>query len=72
MQLKAEITTVQAMLSNVSSLSSLIKSQGSTPFPVMGPMVMVPTLSTVADAIKSQNDNMEKLLKTLTKLIDKL
>jgi len=65
----AELSVVKAMLSPV---SGQLGGLSSPVYPVAGNMVNLPGLPMAANAIKIQNDSIDKLVRVIEKLVDKL
>jgi hypothetical protein len=69
MKFKSDLMTAKGMLM---STSGQIASLNMSTYPVAGDMVIIPSLPMAAQAMKSQNDAMTKVMEMLEKLIDTL
>jgi hypothetical protein len=66
-KLKNEVAVLKSLVVGANSLTGGLHQ---TTFPVLGPVVNVPTMPMIANAFKAQNDCLAKILDLLNKMLD--
>lgn len=66
---KAEIDGLKSVLSGVSAMTGQLNQAA---FPVMGPMVTVPTLPIAGSIIQNQNEVIRQLMGLIDRIVDEI